>query len=218
MSSCKNSPITCPKCRHQQDFTIWNSVNVDLDSSLKERILSGELTRFTCDQCQHSCEVNYPLLYHDMTRRLMVYFVVGDDTSELSSLPFGAMMKGYQLRTVTSRNELVEKIWIAEAGLDDRAMELFKLSLIAQMEAAGNDGLFFAGEDRTPEGRHVANFAWLTQGSIESITTLMESYTGFAEDIAAILEKEPAIAGEWLRIDRDFAETLLAKYAAMGGG
>ena len=46
MSSCNTTRITCPKCQHPQDFTIWNSVNVDLDSSLKDRLLSGELSRF----------------------------------------------------------------------------------------------------------------------------------------------------------------------------
>lgn len=217
MSSCNTTRFTCPKCQHSQDFTIWNSVNVDLDSSLKERLLSGELTRFTCAPCQHTSEVVYPLLYHDMTRKLMVNFVAGGDTSELSSQSLGAMMRGfqdYQFRIVTSRNGLIEKIWIAEAGLDDRAMELFKLSLISQMEAAADDELLFAGEDRKPNGSHFAKFAWLTQGGIESITTHMESYTEFAAGIAGILEMEPATSGEWLIINRDYAIALMGKYTS----
>ena len=122
MSSCNTTRITCPKCDHAQDFTIWNSVNVDLDTSLKDRLLSGELTQFTCDQCQHTSEVVYPLLYHDMTRKLMVNFSTGEDMPDHSSLPFGEIMKRYQLRIVATRNQLVEKIWIAEAGLKPVSM------------------------------------------------------------------------------------------------
>ena len=216
MSSCNTSQIPCPKCQHRQDFTTWNSVNVDLDPSLRDRLLSGELTRFTCDRCQHSCEVSYALLYHDMTRKLMVYIVTGGDTSELSTIPVGGMMKGYQFRIVTNRNQLVEKVRITEAGLDDRAMELFKLSLIAQMQATAGDELLFAGEDRMPDGSHFARFALLTRGGIESISTHMDAYTDFAEGIAEMLEMEPAISGEWLRIDRSHAEALLAKYTSDG--
>lgn len=219
MSNCNTTQITCPKCQHPQDFTIWNSVNVDLDSSLKDQILSGELTRFKCDQCQHTSEVVYPLLYHDMTRKMMVNFVAGGDISELVNQPLGAMMggfHGYQFRIVTSRNELIEKIWIAEAGLDDRAMELFKLSLIGQMDASEGDELLFAGEERKSDGSHFAKFALLNQGGIEPITTHMESYTEFAAGIAGVLELEPATPGEWLRINHGYAQLLMEKYTSGG--
>lgn len=189
-------------------------MNVDLDSSLKDRLLSGELGRFTCDQCQHISDVVYPLLYHDMTRKLMVNFVTGDDTSELSALPFSSMMKDYQLRIVTTRNQLIEKVWIAESDFDDRAMELFKLSLIGQMETAAVDELLFSGEDRKPDGTHFAKFALVTQESIEPITTHMESYTEFAEGVAGVLEQEPGLLGEWHRIDRQYATSLMAKYVS----
>ena len=93
-------------------------------------------------------------------------------------------------------------------------MELFKLSLIGQMNAAEEDELLFAGEDRKPGGSHFAKFAWLNQGGIESITTHMEAYTEFAEGIVEILEMEPANPGEWLRINRDYAGELLARYTS----
>lgn len=35
-----------------------------------------------------------------------------------------------------------------------------------------------------------------------------------AESIGGVLEKEPAKSGEWLRIDRPYAETLVAKYTS----
>jgi|GEM_PF-3046412 len=93
-------------------------------------------------------------------------------------------------------------------------MELFKLSLIGQMDAAADDELLFAGEDRKPDGSHFAKFALLTQGGVEPITTHMEAYTEFAEGIAELLELEPATPGEWLRINRDYAGELLAKHTS----
>lgn len=93
-------------------------------------------------------------------------------------------------------------------------MELFKLSLIGQMDVAPDDELLFAGEDRKTDGSHFAKFAWLNKGGIESITTHMESDTEFAEGITGILEIEPANPGEWLRINGFYAEGLLAKYTS----
>jgi hypothetical protein len=214
MSSCNNIQITCPKCGRKQEFTTWNSLNVSLNPEKKKLLLSGELTRLICDRCHASTEVMYPMLYHDMDRNLMVYFADGKDTGAISILPLGALMKGYQFRITASRNELLEKVWIADANFDDRAMELFKLSLRGQMENTGGGELLFCGTSQNADGQDLLSFVWLTAQGSENIAVERGSYIEFAEGVAEVLKQEPALSGEWHRIDQKYAKSLLNKYLA----
>src|SRR3954467_4039301 len=117
-------PVTCPGCQHEQDFTAWRSLNVTLDRDHTADLISGKLTRFTCDRCGHTAEVVYPMLYHDMDRRLMVWMSpphpaaagAGAEAEEEEMPPPDAMLgaggEGYVFRRVGTRNELVEKVFI----------------------------------------------------------------------------------------------------------
>ena len=48
MSIPKKHTITCPKCGTSGDFTAWDSINVDLMPEMKEKVMSGEIFRWTC--------------------------------------------------------------------------------------------------------------------------------------------------------------------------
>ncbi len=45
MSSCKSARFTCPQCGHKQSMTIWASVNVSVDPTLKKRVLEPRILR-----------------------------------------------------------------------------------------------------------------------------------------------------------------------------
>jgi len=136
MSRSIRKEIRCPRCGHEQEFVMWQSVNVSLDPNLKEQILSGNLVQFCCEQCEHTTHVAHPLLYHDMDLHFMVYFFPADDEPEEEteeSSPFEkSAMEGYQFRSVASYAELLEKIRLADAGIDDRMFECFKCLLREQ--------------------------------------------------------------------------------------
>ncbi len=40
--------LNCPKCGDKQETTIYESINVSLDPTLKERLYRGEINTFHC--------------------------------------------------------------------------------------------------------------------------------------------------------------------------
>ena len=74
MSRSKTEIISCPKCGYEQKVEVWTSINVTLDSSLREKLFNRELNSFKCIICNYITEIETSLLYHDMTRGFAVQF------------------------------------------------------------------------------------------------------------------------------------------------
>lgn len=74
MSSFRNIKITCPACNMEGPYTIWDSVNVDLDPELKSKVMDGSFFKWVCPNCKKSFDAPYSFLYHDMTHNFMVQF------------------------------------------------------------------------------------------------------------------------------------------------
>jgi len=75
MSKVKPIEIECPKCgeKHQVDY--WESINVDLDPSLRKQLFDANINFFSCEFCDYEAMVNGPLFYHDMTRKFCVQYL-----------------------------------------------------------------------------------------------------------------------------------------------
>ena len=74
MSHMSNREIECPECGKFQKVTVWDSINVDLDAALRERLFAREINQFQCSSCGHNAFLDFPLLYHDMTRQFLVQY------------------------------------------------------------------------------------------------------------------------------------------------
>lgn len=144
MSKMTVEKIRCPKCRLENDFNMWHSVNVTLDKEMKEKILNGEVFHFKCSECGYESQVFYPLLYHDMEKKLMVYMLHDDEhqvkeaaafmsgiTDTDNELDIKKYSEEYTNRIVTTIHELQEKIYISDAGYDDRIIEIMKVIFLA---------------------------------------------------------------------------------------
>jgi transposase-like protein len=59
MSSFRNIKITCPACSTEGSYTVWDSVNVDLDPELKVKVMDGSLFTWTCPNCKKSFNAPY---------------------------------------------------------------------------------------------------------------------------------------------------------------
>ncbi len=134
MSISHDSYIACSKCKREQLFTIWDSVNVWVDPNLKQSLLDGDLTTFHCRRCGHSAHVANDLLYHDMKNQLAIWLKHSDgagfaglDTATKSLL--SSLGKNYTCRIVESYHELVDKIRVFDDGFSDASIELFKLMI-----------------------------------------------------------------------------------------
>lgn len=130
--------IKCPRCKHEQEYEVWRSINVDINPEMREKVLNGTLFDFKCRNCDHENKISYPVLYNDMTHDFMIYYcdesgveeckralteiIENEDTKEIA--------EEARYRIVTNYFQLAEKIKIFEAGLDDRMIELLKLDQI----------------------------------------------------------------------------------------
>lgn len=89
MSSFRTIKITCPDCNTEGPYTVWDSVNVDLDPELKSKVMDGSLFTWACPNCKKSFNAPYSFLYHDMTHNFMVQF----DASRSHIIPFAEYLR-----------------------------------------------------------------------------------------------------------------------------
>lgn len=211
MSVSSKETIACRYCGHEQEFTIWQSINATLDPQLRDQLMSGELMTFTCDSCHKSAEVVWPLLYHDMEREVMVHIRFDEallDGQAPEPDPVEEFMLSFTLRTVASRNELVEKVLIFEEGLDDRVIEIFKIALRRQLEQDAQETggeLMFSSCGESEEGAREIAFVLLKEEGESSFAVPLSVYEYFAENIRPRLPSQEAEAGKWLRVDGGYA-------------
>jgi hypothetical protein len=124
------STFQCPTCRRSSHAGLWESINADLDPGMREQVLNGRAFTFVCPSCGSRETLTYASLYHDPTRKFMVWWMPEandmeeQDLARMNSDP--AQMLGYRLRVVSTLSRLREKILIFEHQLDDRAVELLK--------------------------------------------------------------------------------------------
>ncbi len=150
MSKHREELITCPACSESSKFLIWESVNTVIDPELKEKVRSREIFQFVCPKCGTKTMVNYDCLYHQMEDKVMIYLVPGDmadaelmmkgyirdEVGNIIENPYEKEMNmdGYRKRVVGTMNDFMEKLYILDAGYDDRIIELMKVFMISQLQ------------------------------------------------------------------------------------
>lgn len=168
MSMERTESITCPKCGKVSDFIVWDSLNADIDPEAQEQLIDGSIFHFTCPECGNKGNVNYGMLYHDMTNRAMVHYVqedaieqtiatIGKVEGKLDSIE-QKLRTGYRTRIVTSQNSLREKALIFKCGLDDRVIELAKIFLIAHAGKQHPDAEFTDVFFNENDGKYLFEF------------------------------------------------------------
>ena len=105
MSSFRNIKITCPACNTEGSYTVWDSVNVDLNPELKSKVMNGSLFTWICPNCKQSFNAPYSFLYHDMTHDFMVYF----ESEKSHIIPFAeylrVMENGLDMKVIAAITE-----------------------------------------------------------------------------------------------------------------
>lgn len=136
--------ITCPACGTESEFTVYDSINVDLDPELKEALYTDKSPLiFTCPHCGEKMFVSYDFLYHDMNNRYMLWFVPSGKIPQSNSeflkefmdaklgSKMNRMSQGYRYRYARNIEELLEKIIEMDSAYPDYAWEILKaLSLM----------------------------------------------------------------------------------------
>lgn len=222
-------PIACLNCKKKSEFDFYGSINTLDDPKLKQRVKNFDLFKFICPYCGSEQFVGYSFLYHQMEDKLMIYCcqndeeiasvrklfdddfaTVTDETGRQRAIDTSA----YRRRIVIGVDDLVEKIRIFDAGLDDRLMEVYKVLLYGQMqsqlaEMPGGDDVdaVFVDEDIT--GALILVF--LAEGqAVGSVPFSKEAYDVIAGQYGKALER---LAGDEPIVDQDWAFDMLAKVA-----
>lgn len=209
MSKSSITPIECTNCGLIQDFTLWNSINADFDPTLKDSLINRKLQQTDCDSCGNTAVVNYPMLYHDMSHKTLVYHLADLKRTQLEQEGFETHFEDYQFRVVESWNELIEKIKLLDANLDDKVIELFKMVILGQLEASVDSPLYFDEFMSAPDGSPVLSFVLVEDGNLRSFSVPSESFDNFEEQVAESLNKLNAKNEKWETVDREFARKIL---------
>jgi len=142
MSISKTINISCPTCGTQQDVQLYDAINVETEPQMKDALMHNRLNRVECADCDASFRVDMPLFYNDPENKILIHWVPegGDVTREQILEDFDRSMEEMNemipvdidlpnVRLVLSRVELVELIFMIEAGLNQRVVEYVKYSI-----------------------------------------------------------------------------------------
>ncbi|MEN7973268.1 MAG: CpXC domain-containing protein [Verrucomicrobiota bacterium] len=142
MSISRTINISCPSCGTQQNVQLYDAINVESDPQLKDALMHNQLNRVGCSDCEASFRVDMPLLYNDPQNKILIHWVpeAGDVTREQILEDFDQSMEEMNamvpddidlpsVRLVLTRVELVELIFMIEAGMNQRVVEYVKYSI-----------------------------------------------------------------------------------------
>ncbi|MBO4908022.1 MAG: hypothetical protein J5476_01950 [Lachnospiraceae bacterium] len=212
MSSRSEVTVTCPKCNNEHPFTMWRSINTQLDPEMRAAVKDRSAFLFECPTCGEKTYVDYGTLYHQMEDKIMIHYANSDENAEeiynmlKEDDPDGMGMfrsmreENYLIRIVRSQNELREKINIFDAGLDDRIIEIIKLFLVAkyQEDHPGHQSiaLYFRQEEDKgiieiyADNQYAGNYV-IPEGFYEDLS---KQYEGKIPDMR---KDEPFIDRQW---------------------
>jgi len=142
MSKRKTYNITCPSCGTQQEVELCESINVATEPELKLALLENRLNRVACTDCEASFRVDMPLLYSDPAHNILIHWIPEtktltrqqiiddfDESLEQINELLPPDIKAPSVRLVLTRVELVELVFMIEAGLNQRVVEYVKYSI-----------------------------------------------------------------------------------------
>ena len=167
MSQKRTHEIACPLCGREQEVELWDSIDVEEEPELRDRLLAGHVNRVECAGCKKPFRIDMPLVYHDRGQGIFIHYepLVGGRTLAQATKGFQAALKELEtlmpgdlppleIHLVVEWSELVERIFLLEEGLDARLVEHVKYMMYQQNPekiSAEQKNLLFDAQDSTDE-------------------------------------------------------------------
>lgn len=131
--------VTCPACGRESECELVQSINTRTQPAMKAKLLAGDLNVLAC-ACGRRTQLAATLLFHDPDADFYCQVVPGGEAemTKAADLFRAAGATGTQ-RLVPSPNALVEKVKIVDAKLEDWAIEMAKLLLLASLDPGDID-------------------------------------------------------------------------------
>ncbi|MDO4459000.1 MAG: CpXC domain-containing protein [Clostridia bacterium] len=208
MSTMITKDVSCPNCGEPHSVDIITSINAHDNPELKEKVLDESLFDFRCDRCNYTCQVTWPLVYHDPDAGFMVIMYAQGQTGNAAEPP--ATLRNVVKRRVSTLAELKEKVLIFDNGLNDVAVEMVKDALWKIIEKTYQNASvepYFS--KKNIDGS--LEFAIYLQGSENPVyhTIKSEVYNQSAEVLRSLDYKEE---NDFTQVGRELAEKLLEEY------
>jgi hypothetical protein len=174
----------------------YSIINTKENPELKQQLLEGKLFIWNCSRCGTDNLVKYPLLYHDPEQKLLLWLSDGIPEVEAKMMETIAEEEGlqdYTARIVDTPGEMMEKIKIYDAGLEDIPMEICKY-VITQELGKEVDFKFF----RMEGADHRILLTYPENNEMQVLGTNFSVY----EDAAGIVRRNTDLSVEGLvRVD-----------------
>lgn len=214
MSIINEALAPCSKCGQQHKITVYRSINIADNPELKAKVRDGSLFLWECPHCGQVNLAKYETLYHDPSAKVMFWLIPAGEISE-SQMQAITMhtkaMGGYTLRRVNDMGTLMEKVLIADAGLDDVVLEMCKyvtkLEMIQKSIGAEQKEEFMASvfhfyRSEGEGDERVLTFMYAFDGQMLGVNIGWNVY----QDCAGIFERNPQIrpADGFEKIDADW--------------
>lgn len=193
------TPENTTSCEHNSQ---WNPQEA-------QSLAKGSLTDFTCPNCGYRTVLNHPCLYLDPIQKCMIYNVCGDaEMSEQAILTFNTLKNEEEtlsdalFRIVDTHAQLSDKVAILSEGLDDKVMEVLKLSVLGHAQNQGKvteDSYCAVQFTERIDGELHFRIQADNETFLSSISE--EAYQVFAE---ALVSKEPPLVHPYV-VDLEWA-------------
>lgn len=197
--------LKCSSCGRDFPVETVNSVNTEREPEAKDKLLSGELFVRECPHCGTRNLVRFPLLYHNPEEKVMIWLsdASSDTESRMQAAVKAEEFEGYTGRIVDTPGQMIEKVKIFDAGLDDIALEMAKF--VTRQELGKDVELLFLSLDGAD---NELTLAYPEDGRMQMLRIGLNVY----EDCAGILLRNPDIkkaASGLCRVGRSFVEGFL---------
>ncbi len=145
---------------------LYDAINVKESPELRAQLMENKLNAVTCAACGFGFRIDKNLVYSDPSRKLLIFWVpVAESDYARGEEQFVGLLRELSgllpddvhapaVHLVFSRIELIERIFLIEAGLDERLIEYIKYTLytrnLDRLDPARKI-LLFNATDSTPE-------------------------------------------------------------------
>lgn len=130
----KTLQLICPVCSHQFSVQHYSSYNLQEEGNLS-KVLDDSWIKHECPNCKREITVIDVMVFHDMGKRLMLFYFPENSGSKENHEHFVKKYdypSNYTIRIVEGAyNDFKEKILVLEYGMNDYAVELYKLNIIS---------------------------------------------------------------------------------------
>jgi hypothetical protein len=195
-------------CEHEFESEVPDEVDLSREPEARQAILSGDFQTIRCPSCGKALKPEFPVTVREPGQSLFL-------VPELDRVAFYRGTLSYPVaevdRVAIGYDELVEKLRIREAGLDDRVVEVLKYYLLQKVlehyEGEAEVRLLFSGLEP-------AGLVFHAHGLRDKEVGVLRVSRQMAEKAAAQLEEklreEPfdqILAGPYVSVNKLATET-----------